>query len=88
LTSVPMPSMPALPTPADSMPKAPEPLPRSMSAKSPTGPVFPTATQGPSLGAFPAAPSPSAMPSPILPPITHVTGDDIPSAPSFLPSPR
>jgi len=77
------------PAPIEMSSKPPETLPKSVSAKPPTGPVLPASdTTGPSLGAFPAAPSAAPSVGPKLPHSNGATDDFIPSAPVFLPSAR
>ena len=69
--------------------KTPDPLPKSVSAKPPTGPVLPVSeTAAPGLGSFPAAPAVSPPSAIKLPPATSVVDEEIPAAPSFVPTGR
>lgn len=83
-----LPPMTTPPTPAEPA-KKPEPLPRSINSKPPTGPSLPgTESTTSNLGAFPTAPATSA-PLPVkLPPAGTASDDFIPSAPVFVPSGR
>ena len=71
--SVPMPDLP--PSPIGM--KTPDPLPRTVSLKPPTGPALPpSGTDGPAV---------TQAGGPKLPPTTGAIDDDIPAAPVFLP---